>query len=55
MDRFIQVDIDDIFVGRIRMEVGDVLALVAAQKDIQKTVKDFKFVLGFSGTVATDG
>ena len=55
LDRFIQVDIDDIFVGRIRMEIGDVLALVAAQKAIQKTVQDFKFVLGFSGTIARDG
>ena len=49
LDRYIQVDIDDVFVGKIRMDVADVLALVGAQKTIQKSVPGFKFILGFSG------
>ncbi|XP_028415525.1 bifunctional heparan sulfate N-deacetylase/N-sulfotransferase 4-like [Dendronephthya gigantea] len=49
--RWIQVDVDDIFVGRtgIRMKTEDVKAMIIAQHDLQKVVPGFKFNLGFSG------
>ncbi|XP_046856204.1 bifunctional heparan sulfate N-deacetylase/N-sulfotransferase 2-like [Xenia sp. Carnegie-2017] len=57
LDRWIQVDIDDIFVGRsgIRMKADDVQALVSAQKSLQKMVPGFQFNLGFSGKYFKNG
>ncbi|XP_025083666.1 bifunctional heparan sulfate N-deacetylase/N-sulfotransferase-like isoform X2 [Pomacea canaliculata] len=51
LDRYIQIDIDDIFVGKegTRMKVEDVEALVASQKRLQAAVDGFHFNLGFSG------
>ncbi|KAL5018439.1 hypothetical protein ScPMuIL_004161 [Solemya velum] len=51
LDRYIQVDIDDIFVGQtgIRMEKPDVEALIDAQTRLQSQVPGFHFNLGFSG------
>ncbi|GFR59971.1 bifunctional heparan sulfate N-deacetylase/N-sulfotransferase [Elysia marginata] len=51
LERYIQVDVDDIFVGKkgIRMTVDDVEALVATQDRLQKDVDGFQFNLGYSG------
>ncbi|KAK6170363.1 hypothetical protein SNE40_018773 [Patella caerulea] len=51
LERHIQIDIDDIFVGRegIRMCVDDVEALVTTQEKIRQMVSGFSFNLGFSG------
>ncbi|KAK3711017.1 hypothetical protein RRG08_009606 [Elysia crispata] len=51
LDRYIQIDVDDIFVGKegIRMTVDDVEALVATQDRLQKDVDGFQFNLGYSG------
>ncbi|KAI8794060.1 bifunctional heparan sulfate N-deacetylase/N-sulfotransferase 3 [Biomphalaria glabrata] len=51
LERYIQVDVDDIFVGKegIRMKVSDVEALVAAQERLEKEIDGFQFNLGYSG------
>ncbi|XP_048248131.1 bifunctional heparan sulfate N-deacetylase/N-sulfotransferase 3-like isoform X1 [Haliotis rufescens] len=51
LDRFIQIDIDDIFVGKegIRMKVEDVVALAETQSRLAKEIDGFHFNLGFSG------
>ncbi|XP_067313077.1 bifunctional heparan sulfate N-deacetylase/N-sulfotransferase 1 [Pseudorasbora parva] len=51
LDRFILVDIDDIFVGKegTRMKVADVKALVETQSELRRSIPDFTFNLGFSG------
>ncbi|XP_072368813.1 bifunctional heparan sulfate N-deacetylase/N-sulfotransferase 1b [Scyliorhinus torazame] len=51
LDRYILVDIDDIFVGKegTRMKAGDVKALLETQKQLRVHVPDFTFNLGFSG------
>ncbi|XP_048058702.1 bifunctional heparan sulfate N-deacetylase/N-sulfotransferase 1 [Megalobrama amblycephala] len=51
LDRFILVDIDDIFVGKegTRMKVADVKALVETQNELRRSIPDFTFNLGFSG------
>ncbi|CAL4073832.1 unnamed protein product, partial [Meganyctiphanes norvegica] len=51
LDRYILVDIDDIFVGPKgrRMTVSDVEALLVSQKKLQGIVPGFHFNLGFSG------
>ena len=51
LDRWVQVDIDDIFVGKtgIRMKKEDVKAMIIAQHTLQKLVPGFQFNLGFSG------
>lgn len=51
LERFIQVDVDDIFVGMTgtRMTADDVEALVQSQERLQKEVNNFHFNLGFSG------
>lgn len=51
LDRWIQVDIDDIFVGKegIRMKKEDVKALVFTQRKLQSMIPGFHFNLGFSG------
>jgi len=51
LDRYVLVDVDDIFVGRneTRMKRNDVKAMVKAQYRIRQIVKDFRFNLGFSG------
>ncbi|XP_042891362.1 bifunctional heparan sulfate N-deacetylase/N-sulfotransferase-like isoform X2 [Penaeus japonicus] len=51
LDRYMLVDIDDIFVARkgIRMTAEDVTALLESQKRLQEMVPGWKFNLGFSG------
>ncbi|KAM9329093.1 bifunctional heparan sulfate N-deacetylase/N-sulfotransferase 4 [Gastrophryne carolinensis] len=51
LDRYILVDIDDIFVGKegTRMNVKDVKALLDIQKLLRTQVANFTFNLGFSG------
>ncbi|GLG95440.1 Bifunctional heparan sulfate N-deacetylase/N-sulfotransferase [Gryllus bimaculatus] len=51
LQRYLLVDVDDIFVGErgTRLRKDDVVALLATQKRIQQMVPGFKFNLGFSG------
>uniref|UniRef100_A0A7R9PPV4 [heparan sulfate]-glucosamine N-sulfotransferase n=1 Tax=Timema genevievae TaxID=629358 RepID=A0A7R9PPV4_TIMGE len=51
LDRYLLVDIDDIFVGErgLRLRTNDVAALLATQKRIQQVMPGFRFNLGFSG------
>ncbi|XP_063776282.1 bifunctional heparan sulfate N-deacetylase/N-sulfotransferase 4-like isoform X1 [Pseudophryne corroboree] len=51
LDRYILVDIDDIFVGKegTRMNVNDVKVLLDTQKLLRTQVANFTFNLGFSG------
>ncbi|XP_012881101.1 PREDICTED: bifunctional heparan sulfate N-deacetylase/N-sulfotransferase 2 isoform X4 [Dipodomys ordii] len=51
LDRYILVDIDDIFVGKegTRMKVDDVEALLTTQNKLRTLVPNFTFNLGFSG------
>ncbi|XP_032080375.1 bifunctional heparan sulfate N-deacetylase/N-sulfotransferase 4 [Thamnophis elegans] len=51
LDRYILVDIDDIFVGKegTRMNVKDVKALLETQVLLRTQVANFTFNLGFSG------
>ncbi|XP_039769640.1 bifunctional heparan sulfate N-deacetylase/N-sulfotransferase 4 [Ornithorhynchus anatinus] len=51
LDRYILVDIDDIFVGKegTRMNIGDVKALLETQNLLRTHVANFTFNLGFSG------
>ncbi|XP_032696111.1 bifunctional heparan sulfate N-deacetylase/N-sulfotransferase 2 isoform X3 [Lontra canadensis] len=51
LDRYILVDIDDIFVGKegTRMKVADVEALLTTQNKLRTLVPNFTFNLGFSG------
>ncbi|XP_059846663.1 bifunctional heparan sulfate N-deacetylase/N-sulfotransferase 1b isoform X4 [Hypanus sabinus] len=51
LDRYILVDIDDIFVGKegTRMKAEDVKALLEAQNQLRVHVPNFTFNLGFSG------
>ncbi|KAK3090891.1 hypothetical protein FSP39_015504 [Pinctada imbricata] len=51
LDRYIQVDVDDIFVGAVgtRMTPADVEAMVKTQEKLQRQVEGFHFNLGFSG------
>ncbi|XP_078284665.1 LOW QUALITY PROTEIN: bifunctional heparan sulfate N-deacetylase/N-sulfotransferase 2 [Rhinoraja longicauda] len=51
LDRYLLVDIDDIFVGKegTRMKVVDVEALLLSQNKLRTLVPNFTFNLGFSG------
>ncbi|XP_042326023.1 bifunctional heparan sulfate N-deacetylase/N-sulfotransferase 3 isoform X1 [Sceloporus undulatus] len=51
LDRYILVDIDDIFVGKegTRMKANDVQALLDTQKLLRSHISNFTFNLGFSG------
>uniref|UniRef100_A0A3B3Q680 Bifunctional heparan sulfate N-deacetylase/N-sulfotransferase 1 n=1 Tax=Paramormyrops kingsleyae TaxID=1676925 RepID=A0A3B3Q680_9TELE len=51
LDRYLLVDIDDIFVGKegTRMKVSDVEALLQTQNDLRDYVPNFTFNLGYSG------
>ncbi|PNF18256.1 Bifunctional heparan sulfate N-deacetylase/N-sulfotransferase [Cryptotermes secundus] len=51
LQRFLLVDVDDIFVGEkgTRLRKDDVVALLATQQRIQQLVPGFRFNLGFSG------
>ncbi|KAI1291925.1 Bifunctional heparan sulfate N-deacetylase/N-sulfotransferase [Halotydeus destructor] len=51
LDRYLLIDIDDIFVGEkgTRMKPVDVESLIAAQEKFMHLVPGFRFNLGFSG------
>uniref|UniRef100_G1KPE7 [heparan sulfate]-glucosamine N-sulfotransferase n=1 Tax=Anolis carolinensis TaxID=28377 RepID=G1KPE7_ANOCA len=51
LDRYILVDIDDIFVGKegTRMKANDVQALLNTQNLLRAQISNFTFNLGFSG------
>ncbi|XP_008590405.1 PREDICTED: bifunctional heparan sulfate N-deacetylase/N-sulfotransferase 3 [Galeopterus variegatus] len=51
LDRYILVDIDDIFVGKegTRMNTNDVKALLDTQNLLRAQIRNFTFNLGFSG------
>uniref|UniRef100_A0A2I3G5F2 Bifunctional heparan sulfate N-deacetylase/N-sulfotransferase 1 n=1 Tax=Nomascus leucogenys TaxID=61853 RepID=A0A2I3G5F2_NOMLE len=51
LDRYILVDIDDIFVGKegTRMKVEDVKALFDTQNELRAHIPNFTFNLGYSG------
>ncbi|XP_026880418.1 bifunctional heparan sulfate N-deacetylase/N-sulfotransferase 4 [Electrophorus electricus] len=51
LERYILVDIDDIFVGKkgTRMNVDDVKALLETQNMLRTQISNFTFNLGFSG------
>uniref|UniRef100_A0AAR2LXC2 Bifunctional heparan sulfate N-deacetylase/N-sulfotransferase 1 n=1 Tax=Pygocentrus nattereri TaxID=42514 RepID=A0AAR2LXC2_PYGNA len=51
LDRYVLVDIDDIFVGKegTRMKVSDVKALLEMQNELRASIPNFTFNLGFSG------
>ena len=51
LERYVQIDIDDIFVGNAgtRIGVSDVDAMIAFTEKWKKTIPDFHFVIGFSG------
>lgn len=51
LQRYILIDVDDIFVGRkdTRMTDDDVEALLSSQDRLQRLVPGFRFNLGFSG------
>ncbi|KAL0269790.1 UNVERIFIED_CONTAM: hypothetical protein PYX00_007403 [Menopon gallinae] len=51
LQRYILVDVDDIFVGErgTRLRKDDIMAMLRTQERIQQMVPGFKFNLGFSG------
>ncbi|EEB17253.1 heparan sulfate N-deacetylase/N-sulfotransferase, putative [Pediculus humanus corporis] len=51
LQRYIQVDIDDIFVGEkgTRLQKDDIMAMLKTQQRIQEMISGFKLNLGFSG------
>ncbi|XP_071510608.1 bifunctional heparan sulfate N-deacetylase/N-sulfotransferase 1-like [Diadema antillarum] len=51
LNRYVLIDIDDIFVGRtgIRLKESDVESLVSIQAELQELMPGFHFNLGFSG------
>ncbi|WKY06584.1 hypothetical protein Q1695_006623 [Nippostrongylus brasiliensis] len=57
LDRFIQIDIDDIFVGArgTRMVDTDVRALLESQRNLRKYISNFTYMLGFSGSYFRNG
>uniref|UniRef100_A0A1I7TVG8 [heparan sulfate]-glucosamine N-sulfotransferase n=1 Tax=Caenorhabditis tropicalis TaxID=1561998 RepID=A0A1I7TVG8_9PELO len=57
LDRFVQVDIDDVFVGAqgTRIVEEDVRILIQSQKSFGKYVENFRFMLGFSGSYFRNG
>ncbi|GMR48136.1 hypothetical protein PMAYCL1PPCAC_18331, partial [Pristionchus mayeri] len=57
LDRFIQIDIDDVFVGArgTRMIPDDVKALVELQERLRLHISNFSFLLGYSGAYFLHG
>ncbi|CAI2350539.1 unnamed protein product [Caenorhabditis sp. 36 PRJEB53466] len=57
LDRFVQVDIDDVFVGAqgTRIVEADVRQLISTQEDFREFVQNFTFMLGFSGSYFRNG
>ncbi|KAJ1368506.1 hypothetical protein KIN20_029649, partial [Parelaphostrongylus tenuis] len=57
LDRYIQIDIDDIFVGArgTRMVEDDVAALLESQEHLRQYISNFTYMLGFSGSYFHNG
>ncbi|GMS95820.1 hypothetical protein PENTCL1PPCAC_17995, partial [Pristionchus entomophagus] len=57
LDRFIQIDIDDVFVGArgTRMIPDDVEALVQSQERLRHSISNFSYLLGYSGAYFLHG
>ncbi|VDP14357.1 unnamed protein product [Heligmosomoides polygyrus] len=57
LDRYIQIDVDDIFVGArgTRMVESDVRALLESQARFRKYISNFTYMLGFSGSYFRNG
>ncbi|KAF8375929.1 hst-1 [Pristionchus pacificus] len=57
LDRFIQIDIDDIFVGArgTRMTSDDVEALIQSQDKLRNRISNFSYLLGYSGAFFLHG
>lgn len=57
LERYIQIDIDDIFVGTsgTRMTKADVDALLQSQYHLRQDIKNFTYFLGFSGYYFRNG
>lgn len=57
MDRYIQIDIDDIFVGSSgsRMTRADADSLLESQHHLRRNIKNFTYCLGFSGHYFRNG
>ncbi|KAK6034448.1 hypothetical protein COOONC_28045, partial [Cooperia oncophora] len=57
LDRYIQIDIDDIFVGArgTRMVESDVRALLESQERLRGYISNFSYMLGFSGSYFRNG
>lgn len=51
LDTYIQIDIDDVFVGQTgtRLVTEDIFALIESQNFLRKYIKGFNYTLGFSG------
>lgn len=51
LDRFIQIDVDDVFVGASggRIIRSDADALLESQNRLRKKIDNFTYCLGFSG------
>lgn len=49
--RYIQIDIDDVFVGQTgtKLMKNDVINLIQTQNELRNYIKNFSFLLGFSG------
>lgn len=49
--RFIQIDIDDVFVGASGslFTANDIRALINLQEELRNSIENFTFSLGFSG------
>ncbi|CAJ0604455.1 unnamed protein product [Cylicocyclus nassatus] len=57
LDRYLQIDIDDIFVGArgTRMVESDVRALLESQNAMRRFISNFTYMLGFSGGYFRNG
>ena len=55
LNRYILIDIDDIFVGANRMTPNDVQALIESQEILSTLIPGFRYNLGFSGKTFKTG
>lgn len=55
LNRYVLVDIDDVFVGSNRFDPNDVIALLESQKILSMLIPGFRYNLGFSGKTYKSG
>ncbi|GMT24256.1 hypothetical protein PFISCL1PPCAC_15553 [Pristionchus fissidentatus] len=57
LDRFIQIDMDDVFVGArgTRMVANDVVDLIQSQDSLRSRILNFSYLLGYSGAYFLHG